>query len=95
METEEQMQSFTLLAGESCQVLSAGGAQTTLVYSISVTDASGLELKIIRDTMDPLILSAKQKHKAIDVVTTGNLYLEAVGKQGKISGTYNCVGFSR
>ena len=92
METEEQMQSFILLAGESCQVLSVGGAQATLVYRISVTDTAGLELKIIREGMDPLMLSAKQKHKAIDVVTTGNLYLEAVGKQGKISGNYECVG---
>lgn len=88
------MQNFFLFAGQSCHVLSvdaAGAPKVQLLYRISVDEIIEVDLKIIRDGTAATVISHKQRHKAIDVVTSGNLYMEAIGKSGYVTGTYDCI----
>lgn len=86
-------QEFDLRAGQSCQVLSMERSQQAVfVYRIAVNQMIDCDLKVIRDGLPAITISPRQPHKTIDVAASSNLYLEATGSRGVVSGTYECVG---
>jgi hypothetical protein len=86
------MEVFGLAVGQSCQILNADAVRGVFVYRISAHHLVDAELKIVRDGMAAIVLSSKQKHRSIDFVATGNVYLEAMGQSGFVAGTYEFVG---
>ena len=87
---------FVLRSKQSCEVfdgtlLGAAAGGGIVVYRITQDYAADAELKVIADGLPSKILSVLTPAKSVDLAVRKNLFLEALGNNGVIAGTYEML----
>lgn len=88
------MTRFVLRSKQNCEVFDGtnlSGAHAVVIYRITLEHVDNAELKIITDGVQPKIIAANSIHKTIDVAVKKNLFLEALGQNGVVAGSYDVV----
>lgn len=88
------MRRFVLRSKQNCEIFDGtnlAAAHGAVVYRITLEHVDNAELKIIADGIQPKILAANSINKSIDIAVKKNLFLEALGQNGIVAGSYDVV----
>jgi hypothetical protein len=88
------MAKFFLRSRQSCEVFDGANlaaANCVAIYRIAVEHAHEAELKIISDGMQSKVISSAAPNKTIDICVRKNLFLEALGTNGVVVGSYELL----
>ncbi len=88
------MTRFVLRSKQNCEVFDGtnlAAAHSVVVYRVTLEHVDNAELKIIADGVQPKILSGNSINKTIDIAVRKNLFLEALGQNGVVAGSYDVV----